>query len=138
MKTRNAAVVWGIQGVYLTGWAAAGVIVWLPELVGACLLYLLSSVYRMLGGNGAGRNRLHLGAATDPYVRFVRAMESIRTRATTPPAVHQRRVSLGSVLGRLVWGIVVWYVILWPAGVVRVSPVEVASSLAAIPGLFRG
>jgi len=135
---RSAVVVWCIQGVYLTGWAALGIVLWIPQLLGASLLWAISLVRRALKGTKSPRPGREVSRAADLYGRFVGVMESVRTNGGRTPSDSERRRGPWRTLGVIAWAVLVWYLVLWPAGVVRVTPVELGTSLTAISGLFAG
>jgi hypothetical protein len=134
MKIRSGVVAWSLQGVYLTSWATIGIVVWIPQIVGAWALYICSAVASGLRGASTGRASHHLLGASAGYGSFVRAMETVQiggVRASIAAARHARPLRS---LGQAAWATLVWYVILWPAGVIHVTPVELASSLASVLG----
>jgi hypothetical protein len=138
MKIHSRVIAWGMQGVYLTTWATVGIVVWIPQLLGAWMLYFLSLVTCVLKGTSTRGARRHLRGATAAYGRFVGAMESARARGTGASADTGRQRRPLRSLGVTAWSILVWYVILWPAGVIHVTPGELASSLASILGQLPG
>jgi len=91
MKRRSEAIDWSIRGAYLVAWAVVGVFLWLPWLLAAALLDVISGLFRTRTEAKPGSAAGHLRRAAGFYGTFVRAMETVgepsRSSHTEPPRV---------------------------------------------------
>lgn len=132
---------WCVLGVCLVGWSVVGLFLWIPRLVRAVLLFSVALVQSALAETPAGSAGRRLRSAAEFYRRgFATAVEAVRPNAEEGTDDEEGEdegsswsIDSSLVLRETMWAIVVWYLILWPLGVIPLTPVGIASSIAEVP-----
>jgi len=81
-RSRAEAVSWSIRGLYLVAWAALGIFLWVPWLLGAAVRRAVARMPLTRSGDAARPTGTRLPDMADFYRGFVRAVDAIEK----PPA----------------------------------------------------
>lgn len=148
---------WGVLAICLAGWSVIGLLLWIPRVLRAVVLFSAALVQSTVAETSAEPAGRRLSSAANFYKRgFAGALESIRpTKGKSEEDPEETPDAAWSIEPRLIvremgWALLVWYVILWSTGLLRGTPVDVAvvpwsevwsglvGAVASIPELFRG
>jgi len=88
---RSEALTWSIRGAYLVGWAAVGIFLWIPWLLGAVARRALTHTRFIRSRPGAPKAGDRPGGAAGFYRAFVRAMEAVEGVPASPTPLPSRR-----------------------------------------------
>ena len=128
-------VTWTILAVVLLAWLVIGVVFWIPWVLRATFLFLVSLVESTFQGLKPTAAAKALRDAVNFYRRgFVVAYEGVMKEemeeSTIPPP------EAGRLTFEIFWSILVWYVVLLWLGVIQTSPLDMVNWVVALP--WRG